>query len=81
MKFEEALNKLEDIVDKLEHQELNLDEALNLYEEGIKLVKFCNKKLSEIERKIEVLVKDEEGKLIKKEISEEEILDKDYEDK
>jgi exodeoxyribonuclease VII small subunit len=62
-RFEEALNKLEAIVEDLENGDLNLDEAIKKYEEGMNLSKFCYKKLQEIQKKIEVLVKDSTGKL------------------
>jgi exodeoxyribonuclease VII small subunit len=62
-KFEQALVELESVVEKLESGELSLDESLATFEQGIRLVKFCNQKLSEVEKKIELLVKDKEGKL------------------
>lgn len=62
-KFEEALKKLERIVDDLGSGELNLDDAINRYEEGMKLSKFCYKKLQDIQKKVEVLVKDSSGKI------------------
>ncbi len=62
-KFEEALAELEKIVEKLECGELSLEESLSAFEEGVTLVKCCNQKLVEFERKIELLVKDKEGKL------------------
>lgn len=74
MKFDEALNRLEEIVRELEKSDLSLEKALSLYEEGIRLVKFCSKKLSEIERKIEVITRDESGKFNTQTISEEELL-------
>ncbi len=55
MKFEDALTKLETIVDRLESGEGDLDEILKLYEEGTELVKLCNKKLKEVEVKIETV--------------------------
>ena len=61
-KFEESLNRLEKIVDDLENGGLNLDEAMKKYEEGMKLSGYCRKKLDEIKKKIEVLVKDPSGK-------------------
>lgn len=63
MKFESALEKLEEIVDKLESGDIGLDESLKLYEEGMKLLKFCSSKLDEVEKKIEMLVKDKDGKI------------------
>ena len=55
IKFEKALSDLEKIVEELESGELSLDEALKRYEEGVKLSRSCAKKLSEAEKKIEVL--------------------------
>ena len=48
---------------KLENGELSLDEALSKYEEGVKLVRLCQKKLQEAKKKIEILVKTKEGKI------------------
>ena len=62
-KFEEAVEELERVVDRLESGELSLEESLAAFEDGVKLVKFCNEKLNEVEKKIELLVKDKEGKL------------------
>jgi len=61
--FEDALAQLERVVEKLESGELSLDECLRSFEEGVRLVKFCNEKLGEVEKKIELLVRDKEGKL------------------
>ncbi len=58
-KFEVSLNKLEDVVKKLEEGDLALDESLKIFEEGIKLSRLCTKQLEEAERKIEILVKSE----------------------
>jgi len=65
MKFEEALKKLEEIVGKLEQGEVPLEKAIQLYEEGMKLAKFCSGKLEEAEKKIEILTRDENGNLKK----------------
>ncbi|SDT98268.1 Exodeoxyribonuclease VII small subunit [Verrucomicrobium sp. GAS474] len=54
-KFEAALADLERIVTEMEDGELPLDHLIERYEEGIKLVKLCDEKLSEAEQKIEVL--------------------------
>ncbi|NWG02399.1 MAG: exodeoxyribonuclease VII small subunit [Syntrophaceae bacterium] len=62
-KFEDALNKLEKIVSKLEEGDIPLDESLKLFEEGIRLSRFCNQKLDEAEKKLEILLKDEDGVL------------------
>ena len=60
--FEEAMKRLEDIVQNLESGELSLEESLGTFEEGMKLVNFCSKKLEEAEQKVTMLVKDSEGK-------------------
>ena len=61
--FEVALEELEDIVEQLESGELSLEDSLAVFEKGVGLVKYCNQKLTEVEKKIEVLIKDKEGKL------------------
>ena len=61
MKFEEALKKLEKIVEDLEDGNLSLDDALGKYEEGIKLSKLCAKKLEVAKKKVEILLKSEDG--------------------
>jgi exodeoxyribonuclease VII small subunit len=62
-KFEDALNKLEKIVSKLEEGDIPLEESLKLFEEGIRLSRFCNQKLDEAEKKVEILLKNKEGDL------------------
>jgi exodeoxyribonuclease VII small subunit len=57
MKFEDAIKKLEGIVDALERGDLSLDASLARYEEGVKLSILCTKKLEAAKKKIEVLVK------------------------
>ena len=63
MKFEQAMKRLEEIVAKMEGGDLPLDETLKLFEEGVGLTRMLNKQLEEAERKVEVLMKDESGKL------------------
>jgi len=60
-KFEDALKKLEEIVDALEGGNLPLDESLEKYEEGIRLAKVCAKKLEAAKKKVELLHKSEDG--------------------
>lgn len=62
-KFESALEELEQVVEQLESGELSLEDSLSAFEKGVGLVRFCNHKLSEVEKKIEMLVKEKEGKL------------------
>jgi len=61
MKFEEGLRKLEEIVNTLGDGKIALDEALGLFKEGLSLTKELSKRLEEIERKVEVLIKKEDG--------------------
>ena len=62
-KFESALEELEQVVEQLESGALSLEDSLAAFEKGIGLVRFCNQKLNEVEKKIEILVKDKEGRL------------------
>jgi len=55
--FESALKRLEEIVDKMENGDAELDKSLELYEEGIKLVKICSAKLDEAKKKVQILSK------------------------
>ena len=64
LSFEDALKKLEEIVQRLERGELSLEDSLTCYEEGIRLSRFCHGKLEEAERKIETLVKDARGEVV-----------------
>ena len=60
-RFEDALNKLERIVSKLEEENIPLEESLKLFEEGIRLSRFCNQKLDEAEKKVEILIRGKNG--------------------
>ncbi len=62
-KFEDALDKLEKIVSQLEEGDISLEESLKLFEEGIRLSRFCNQKLDEAEKRVEILLKGKEGVL------------------
>jgi exodeoxyribonuclease VII small subunit len=70
-KFEAALSRLEEIVTELESGELALEQSLKLFEEGVKLARICNARLEEAERKVEVLLKDKNGKMTAKPFEEE----------
>jgi exodeoxyribonuclease VII small subunit len=61
--FESALEDLEQVVEQLETGELPLEDSLSAFEKGVGLVKFCQQKLDEVEKKVELLVKDKEGRL------------------
>ena len=62
-KFEDAMKKLEEIVGKMEKGDLPLNESLKLFEEGVKLTRFCSQELHKAERKVELLTRGDEGKL------------------
>ncbi len=65
-KFEDAFQKLETIVKRLEDGNLSLEESLKAFEEGVRLSRFCSKKLDEAEKKVEILLKDSNGRLVPK---------------
>jgi len=62
IKFEDALKKLEGIVEDLEKGDLPLDDSLAKYEEGMKLSIVCTKKLEAAKKKVETLIKQGEDK-------------------
>ncbi|MDP6558930.1 MAG: exodeoxyribonuclease VII small subunit [Candidatus Binatia bacterium] len=62
-KFEVAVGELEEVVERLESGDLSLEESLAVFEKGVKLVEFCNKRLREVEKRIDLLVKDRDGQL------------------
>ena len=59
--FEKSLERLETIVNEMEGGELPLEQMIGHFEEGSKLVTLCSKKLTEVEQKIEKLVKKGNG--------------------
>jgi len=61
--FEESMDRLEAIVADMESGELSLDNMIARFEEGQGLIKFCSRKLDEVERKVEALVKKDDGVL------------------
>jgi len=61
--YEAALEEIERIVEQLESGELSLEDSLAIFEKGVGLTKYCYQKLDEVEKKIEILTKDREGKL------------------
>ncbi len=61
MGFEEALEKLDDVVKRLELGTESLDKSLELFEDGIALIKLCNEKLDKAEQKIRILTENSDG--------------------
>lgn len=60
MTYEQAIRRLEEIVDLLEKKDTPLEESIKLFEEGTDLVAFCGEKLSSAKQKITELTKDNE---------------------
>lgn len=55
MTFEQAIERMEEIISRLSDGNLGIDESVSLYEEGIKLAAFCDEKIKEAQRKITLL--------------------------
>ena len=60
--FESSLEELERIVRELEHGELPLEKSLELFEQGVKLSRECQDRLNQAERRIEILMRDNQGR-------------------
>jgi exodeoxyribonuclease VII small subunit len=69
LNFEDALERLSEINERLESGEVTLDEGIELYTEGMELAKFCQEKLSDAEKRIKVLV-EKGGALIEEDFDE-----------
>ena len=61
--FEKSLTRLEEVVKRLESTDLSLDEAMKLFEEGVKLSRDCQKQLEEAEGRVEILLRKADGKI------------------
>ncbi|GAK49562.1 exodeoxyribonuclease 7 small subunit [Candidatus Moduliflexus flocculans] len=61
MTFEDALTQLEKAVEQLESGELPLERALEVFETGVKMSRFCSAKLNEVEQKVELLLNVKDG--------------------
>ena len=61
--FEQSMEQLEQIVQELESGDLPLEKAIKKFEEGIQLSKLCAKKLDETEKKVSLLLEDEQGNI------------------
>jgi len=60
-KFEQAMKRLEEIVQQMEQEDLSLDDSLKIFEEGMELSKFCYEKLNQAEQMLKKIVKKEDG--------------------
>ena len=59
--YEEAAERLEEIVEKLENSDVSLEESINLYKEGMELTIFCRQKLESVRQEVEELKKNFDG--------------------
>jgi exodeoxyribonuclease VII small subunit len=72
LSFEAGLKRLEEVLDSLEHGNLSLEEAMRAFEEGVRLVRLCHRKLDEVEKRVELLLKDDAGRFFTRPFPEEE---------
>ena len=66
-KFEKSIEELKEIIDKLESGNIPLEDSLSLFEKGVKILNSTSKKLTQMEKKVELLVESSDGKIKKKE--------------
>lgn len=71
--FESSLAELEQIIEKLEGGDLPLEESLELFENGVKLSRECRARITNAERRIEILMKDSDGELTAEKIEPDEL--------
>ena len=72
LSFEAGLKRLEEVLDSLEHGDLPLEEAMRAFEEGVQLVRVCHRKLDEVEKRVELLLKDDAGQFFTRPFPEDE---------
>jgi exodeoxyribonuclease VII small subunit len=77
--FDKSFQQLEKIVQRLESEELPLDDSLQLFEEGIRLSRFCHQRLEEVEKKIELILADAKGQPVVEPFEEEDETEDDAE--
>jgi exodeoxyribonuclease VII small subunit len=65
--FEQAMKRLEEIVEQMESGDLLLEDLILRYEEGMKLVKLCQERLASAEERIEIITRNSAGKAVVKE--------------
>lgn len=70
--FEQSISELEEIVAELENGDVTLDESLSLFEKGIKLSKSCQKMLDAAEKKVSILMTNDDGEVVKEEFGDSE---------
>lgn len=63
LSFEEAIQRLEEVVNLLENGDIPLEKSIELYQEGVLLARHCDQKLTQVQQKIDILL-EEDGKLV-----------------
>lgn len=69
LKLEDAMRRLDEVVALLDRENVDLEESLRLYEEGVRLVAFCTAKLNDAERKIHLLRVGTDGEIVEEPFS------------
>ncbi|MGH7808012.1 MAG: exodeoxyribonuclease VII small subunit [Thermodesulfobacteriota bacterium] len=70
--YEDSLDELKAIIGKLEGGNLSLEESLDLFQDGTRLITLCHKKLNEVQKRVEILVEASDGQILRKEFDLEE---------
>jgi exodeoxyribonuclease VII small subunit len=70
--FEDAVDELKAIIDKLESGNVSLEESLTIFEKGVELITFCHKKLNEAQKRVQILVENADGHILPKDFDSEE---------
>ncbi|MBN2279459.1 MAG: exodeoxyribonuclease VII small subunit [Candidatus Marinimicrobia bacterium] len=68
--LEKNIARMEEIVDLLENNDLDLEKALKLFEEGITLSKLCQERLAELEQRVRLLTRDSKGRVSETDMAE-----------
>ena len=71
MKLEDAMRRLDEVVLALDNDTVELEQSMKLYEEGVRLVRICNEKLSEAERTVRILKMNKDGEITEEPFAEE----------
>lgn len=72
IKFEEAIQRLEEIAEAMESKSLSLEDSIKMFQEGMDIAKLCNQKLDEAEKRVNIIVKNSNGTLTEAEFEAEE---------
>ena len=79
LKLEDAMRRLDEVVNALDRENADLEASLALYEEGVRLVALCNRRLSEAERRINALKMTSDGEIVEVTFPETPVTEDGYE--